>query len=352
MVSDHTAAENLEGVELDGGWHVVRKLVRGDDATGGHFSVGYEVERTDGQRGFLKALDYARVFGGANPNIALEMMTSDFNYEVRLLEKCATERMNRIVSVLAHGTTHVGGFQIGAVSYLVFEWADGDVREAMVTDRWLEASAVLRCLHDVTVGLEQLHRHRLTHRDLKPSNVLMMPTTVAKIADLGRAAYADHPAPFDPDDEMTVAGDPAYAPPEALYGIRLDEPDDRRMSCDAYLLGSLTMFLTSKVSTTAGLRSRLHPDHWRDVWVGSYEDALPYIRDAFDRLVAEYESNLLPGLEDLGAIVRQLCEPDPKLRGHPRNRAGAGSSYALQRYVAWFNLLAVRAELGLVGKYL
>ena len=48
MASAVSAAYNLEGRMLDGGWKVVRLLVRPLGATGGNFSVGYLVESADG----------------------------------------------------------------------------------------------------------------------------------------------------------------------------------------------------------------------------------------------------------------------------------------------------------------
>ena len=41
-------------------------------------------------------------------------------------------------------------------------------------------------------------------------------------------------------------------------------------------------------------------------------------------------------------IVEELCEPDPRLRGHPLNRFGKGNQYSLERYIAKFDLLARR----------
>ncbi len=43
-------------------------------------------------------------------------------------------------------------------------------------------------------------------------------------------------------------------------------------------------------------------------------------------------------------MIRQLCDPDPELRGHPRNRA---VPYELQRYVTELDVLARKAELKL-----
>ena len=153
-----SAAESLEGYVLSDGWRVGPKLALHPNATGGCFSVGYEVTSETGERGFLKALDYAKGLGAMDPALELQIMTAGFQYEKEIPERCS--RMNRVVSILSSGTTRVPGFPVEAVSYLVFEWADGDVRRFLDTSAWLDEARILRSLHDVAVGLQQLHTQR------------------------------------------------------------------------------------------------------------------------------------------------------------------------------------------------
>ena len=171
---------------------------------------------------------------------------------------------------------------------------------------------------------------------------------------MGRAAVVGQTPPHD---KFTIQGDPAYAPPELLYGYLAPDWNRRRCGCDAYLLGSMIGFFFTGVGMTALLRRELHPSHaWRTThsptgWSGTYVDVLPYVRDGFDRAVA-YVSGLMPDelRDDMTLAIRQLCEPDILLRGHPITRAGRGNPYDLERYVSLFNLLARRAELGLLKR--
>ena len=55
-------AHHLKGLDLDDGWTVVEAVKRKPNATGGCFSVGYLVARENGDRGFMKALDYTWAF--------------------------------------------------------------------------------------------------------------------------------------------------------------------------------------------------------------------------------------------------------------------------------------------------
>ena len=105
------------------------------------------------------------------------------------------------------------------------------------------------------------------------------------------------------------------------------------------------MFLFTGVGTTHALMLELTTEHRPRVWRDSYEAVLPYVRDAFSRVVTRLEAELPAEFRrELIARFRELCEPDPRLRGHPRTRAALGSSYSLERYVASFNLVAQRAE--------
>ncbi len=80
-------------------------------------------------------------------------------------------------------------------------------------------------------------------------------------------------------------------------------------------------------------------------WHGTYADVLPYLRAAFANAL-DYVTDEFPSefKEDLREVLEQLCDPDPALRGHPRDRIMKyGNQYSLQRFVSKFDLLAKRA---------
>jgi len=341
------AAHMLTGLELPGGWLVVEKVERAKDATGGNFSVGYIVERKRG-KAFLKALDYSFAFSSDNTAQILEAMTSAHNFEVEVLGHCAQRRMDRIVLALDQGELVVDGAEgFGNVSYLIFELADGDIRHALASiGAAFDYAWTLRMLHHAAGGLWQMHRGGLAHQDLKPSNVLTFGPASSKLGDLGRASRRDVAAPHD---GLTCAGDPQYAPPELLYRHVPKDWAARRQACDMYLLGSLAMFAFSGASATAAILAYV-PDAQRPQnWADSYSAVLPHLRVAFARAVDEFESGLPVALvSELVPMVRQLCDPDPTLRGHPRTRAMRNATpFSLERYVSQLDLLARRAEIGL-----
>lgn len=344
-------AEQLEGKILDAGWRVLNQIPRPAHATGGCFSQCYMAESEDSSRAFVKALDYSRAFETPDPARALEAMTVAFNFERDLLAKCKDRHMDRVVRILGHGTIRIEGAPAGGVvQYLIFELADEDIRSHLSLSEKVDVAWKLRCLHHIATGLQQLHTAGIAHQDVKPSNVVLFEKKVSKLADLGRAAYAGREGPHD---ELDIAGELSYAPPELLYGYQHPDWEYRRLGCDAYLFGSMVVFLFTGLSATSMLAAKLNECHMWRVWAGTFEEVLPYLRNAFGLVLGSFSAEIRETTlaAELRIIVSQLCEPDPRLRGIPRDIRGVSSPFAMDRYIAKFNLLAVRAEMGLSKGY-
>jgi serine/threonine protein kinase len=338
--------EQLEGLELQNGWRVLQRLGKAAGGTGGHFSCGYLARDATGRAGYLKALDfYSALKDSADPARDLQPLLEAFNFERDLLRECRTHRMSRIVTALDDGAVRVShSSAIYPVQYIVFELADGDVRLQMDDADSLEIAWRLRSLHHITVGLAQLHARGVAHQDLKPSNVLLFDNrTTSKLADLGRAAARGK---MPPHYDKLPPGDVGYAPPELLYSTPAPSWEGKRQACDVYHLGSMISSLFTGVAMTPLLLLRLPESfHWRS-WSGGYDEVLPYLRSAFAEAI-EYISAEIPApiRTDLTRCLRELCDPDPGRRGHPRDRMSPQARYAVMRYVAQFDLLARRAEL-------
>lgn len=342
MSAGDPIAARLEGLTIDGDWTVERRLNPGPKATGSMFSIGYVACHPKRGTAFLKALDFSRALADPDLMRTLQVLTEGFNYECRILDKCGEAKMDRVVRALDTGILRVDG-EILPVPWVLFEHADGDVRAHLDATVAFDHAWALRSLHHVAVGLFQLHRQSIAHQDLKPSNVLVFDGNSSKIADLGRADYRGHDAPHS---RLPYAGDPNYAPPELLYGDVAVDWETRRQSCDLYHLGSLILFLFTGASTTPAIVAKLDASH--KPYAGSgYAAVLPYVRAAFNEVAEEFANELPDGLEDLVTIFRELCDPEPGLRGHPKARTGPGNPYSLERYVSRLNLLASRAEGGL-----
>ena len=324
----------------------MKRIEKHAKGTGGFFSCSYLVQSDRGPRAFLKALDFTKALQAPDPALAFQGMTEAYNFERELLLKCNQRHMDRVVKAITDGLVRIDGAPAGGVvQYLIFELADHDVRAELALLPDLELAWVLRVLHHIATGLHQLHSADIAHQDLKPSNVLVFRREkVSKVADLGSASYRGHDGP---KDHIPFPGDYSYGPPELLY--RHVDPDwnKRRLGCDAYLLGSMVVFFFTELSATSVLMSEMHADHHWLNWRGSFDEVLPYIRDAFSRVLATFAESISNTTlrSELTQVVEQLCEPHPRYRGHPANIRGLGSQFSLERYVSKFDLLATRAEL-------
>ncbi len=334
----------LEGKQL-GEWVVGPPARRPLGATGGNFSCCYPVTRKDGVKGYLKALDFSRALQAPDPVTVLRLLTEAYDFERTLLFDCKLRRMDRVVGAIEDGKVQVDNTAAGVVPYLIFEAADCDLRTQLSNMAVVDVAWKLRCLHHMATGLRQLHSATTAHQDLKPSNVLVFGGTSSKVADVG---CASRKGTVCPRDGLNIAGDHAYAPPELLYEYCDPEWSTRRLGCDLYLLGSMTVFLFTGLSMSSLLLNYVSPSHRPRVWSGTYRDVLPYVVNAFDQALSAFEQQIpYPTLaRELRTVTHQLCHPDPSLRGHPRNRIGVSSPFGLGRYVTQFDLLASKARLG------
>ena len=337
-------ATQLEGLELKSGWKVKKCIDRKEGATGGRFSCSYVVEK-DGQKGFLKAFDFSDAFLTPNVIDELNRLTASYVFERDLLLHCRNMRLRKVVVAIDHGEVHVPNYDPvnGLVYYLIFQLADGDVRDRVREDRRFDPGWSIRVLKDVAVGTRQVHLQLIAHQDLKPSNVLMFGQE-ARLADFGRASRKGFIAPHD---ELNVAGDTTYSPPEQLYGYKHPEFTVRRFGCDMYMLGNLASFLFSGINITSQMLAQLPSQfHWRR-WAGEYKDVLPYLMNAYytviDELGNTIDRKIVP---EIVPIIEELCHPNLFKRGMPK-WVGHQSQYSLERYVSRIDLIRLRVEMRL-----
>lgn len=344
-----TPAQQLAGKELPNGWKVEELIDRPETATGGHFSTSYIVRSDNGERAFLKAMDYRKALESPDPAKALQTMTAAYNFERALLEKCKSNHLSRIVRVLDGGKlTSQEGDPSSVVQYLIFELADGDIRSFIDFGQAFDEAWSLRTMHQAAAALRQLHTAQIAHQDLKPSNVLIFENNHSKLADLGRASDRQYLSPYD---ELNCAGDPTYAPPELLYGHVHQDWRIRRLGCDMYLLGSLIIFFYTGVSLTHLLLKRIDTQHHYKTWGGTYSEVLPYLQQVLAQIIRELREKTRTELAtEIAELVKQLCSLDPERRGHPKNIESSSNQYSLERYVSIFDRLAKQAEYSLTHR--
>ncbi|MDR6860531.1 protein kinase domain-containing protein [Variovorax guangxiensis] len=344
------------GQILAGGWLVTQRLPRSGEPgaehqTGGCFSVGY-IATKGARKAFVKALDVQGVIENKASNRTLmerlKEMTDGHAFESAILDVCRKAKLDRVVEVIASDQLELPGSLYGLeVPYIMFEMADGDIRKAISASEKIDAAWKFRVLHDVAVGIQQLHRNDISHQDLKPSNVLVFDqgSALAKIGDLGRSSRRGLNASHDGN---AVPGAVAYAPPEQIFGIRPERWEDRREGCDIYHIGALAAFLFTGVVLSASLAQALPSGMRPFLWGGQsgcdYETALPILKKALTEFVADAQPAFpVWAAEELSQIIMTACDPDYRVRGDATARQRIGNTVGIDAFVSRFDRLAKNA---------
>ncbi|WP_439625485.1 protein kinase domain-containing protein [Gemmata sp.] len=130
----------------------------------------------------------------------------------------------------------------GGVHFLAMEYAAGGDFGALVRARGpLPVGQAVELIAQAAAGLDHAHREGWVHRDVKPANLLVTPTGVVKVLDLGLARLFAG----DDDDGVTARHDPGavmgtidyIAPEQTLDSSGVDH------RADVYALGATFYFL-------------------------------------------------------------------------------------------------------------
>ena len=335
-----------------GEWKVIEKLQPKHHQTGGTFSVGYKVEDRNGRKAFMKSTDIGLLIRGEGDTLVkLQRAANEQTFEREILDFCQGNSMDKVVHALDYGDMPVVHNGINdSVFFIIFPLARGDARSVINPGKGYDFLWTLSAMHSLSVAVQQLHTKSVAHNDIKPSNLLVFEKGEQKLSDLGRATSESIVSPFE---AYPHPGDMRYAPPERIYRVQNSSRfktrvsfDERRVS-DLYLLGSMGLFFTTGLHTTWAVDLLLRSEFLSINWQGTFEEVLPQWRDAFSKVMMKTEDTLMRGTsgrsasvrqEFLGAI-RQLCEPDPNLRGHPANQVGLYDRLSTERYVSLFSRL-------------
>jgi eukaryotic-like serine/threonine-protein kinase len=354
------SALHLVGYELEDGWHVVQAMPKLPSQSGGNFSSSYIVERKNGEgpeRGYLKALDYSAMLRDSDPARVLETQTRLYNFERNLLEWCRENQMDRIIKVISAGLfQHPRGGS--PVQYLIFEMlSGGDIRK-QVSLNTMDLLWKLECCKDLLNAAQQIHSgpNPISHQDIKPSNFLVDRLNGGLLADFGRAIPLHPIKEQNPFERHHYAGDPAYKPPELMYGHYDADWRRLRLGSDVYQVGSLICFALTMTTMNERIARHLPVHFHRENWHGTYVAVLPYLIHAYSQLQEELEHDLevefsRPDHElqpkaatDLAKqvtiCISALCHPQPELRGHPKYVLGPRlNQFSLERPMSLFDKL-------------
>ncbi len=175
-----------------------------------------------------------------------------------------------------------------------------------------------------------------------------------KISELGSS---DKKGIENPNKDFLATGDPSYLTPEYLYGQTETDWVYKSQASDIYQLGSLIFFLFTQSNFNTWLflgLDNLNPNYRPEKWGGTFEEVLPYLEYAYNWAIVDFFCAYLKENEELKdeleITLRQLCHPNPRKRGHPKNIASTASSMSVERFISQFTKLANLAEIKLSRK--
>jgi len=332
-------AKYLVGKILNNTWKVENLRTKNPSGTGGNFSFCYNViNEATGDKAFLKALDFSGALKSKEPIKVLGLLSNVFDFEQSVLELCRDKKLTKIISLIDVGNIPPEDGSSIPVPYFILELASGDIYEQLNFVNDIDHLLNLRTLHNISIGLFQLHRSGVAHQDVKPSNVLILDSAGHKLGDLGRADLRGQQTPYQ---SLPFAGDPSYAPPETHYKATHADWVFRRIASDAYQLGSMIAFLYTQQSMTALLKMHLHPQHNWNNWNQTYREVLPYLYVALEQSVDYFKDKVSDAelANDLGDLLFQLCDPDPTKRGFAKSASKRPTTISLDKYVSIFDRL-------------
>lgn len=321
-----TPADQMEGAVLASGWVLGPRLVKGPNQSGGNFGSAYLATRGD-EKAFVKALDFRRAMAGEDWLDQVHELTSHIRWERDLLEFCGNQGMSRVVRLLGY-EDYIAPGQVDPayrVHCLLFEVGKGDLRKHFDITAAPGKAWRLRVLRDVGLGLDQLHRKGVAHLDLKPSNVILMGEMhqrdeAMKLGDLGRSVRKGANGPFD---GMIWPGDPNYKPPEKWYALQSTQWCDEREAGDAYLLGSLAVYLFTGTPMGALLLKEVPEQFQPGNYIGKFDQQLIDVLEHAQSLVLTlHVKQELPLCvrDELYRLIQELTQPDPCRRGDKKAR--------------------------------
>lgn len=345
-MAETTKAYQLTGTTLPGGWLLKEMYSREKESTNGYFSVQYKAER-GGKEYFVKVIDIEKSFRRTNVTELMNVLQKQleaFTYEKELLERCRDRSCSKIVRVQDADMIPIGEGNPYPVPYLVFEKADGDVREYIKFQDEVDFAWKLKSLHDIAVGIEQLHSMQVIHQNLKPSNILQFEKE-SKISDIGKSKTFTGTGV---NDNTLLNGDKAYAPLEMLPQFTFLRPVewlDMNLATDSYELGNLMTFYFSGLNMTGMLIQKLNKigntARTTNMEMKAYLDAC--YDECIETIKEEIEYEEFK--EPIGQMIYELCNPDPNKRNDPKTLRERGSNYVLRRYITKLDLLQGKAEL-------
>jgi serine/threonine protein kinase len=271
----------------------LRKVYDSYKAPGATFDDRYQVEGLLAEGGMAKVFKAWRKED--RQQVAIKFLSNEF-----LSSEDIRRRFEREYNVLSslHHPNIVEVYDHGASykeCYIVMEYVEGGDLYAWVRRNPVNVPLLLSILHDVCLGLSEVHSHGIVHRDVKPGNILLQPTGKGlqpKLTDFG---LAKDPKRDGLTKTSTTMGTVEFLPPE-----QLSSPRDVTTASDVYSLGGVAYFALSGGQMPAGDYPRLEQLN---------PDVPAAVHDVVERCLARRPEDRWANAEEVAAALKRAAEP-------------------------------------------
>jgi hypothetical protein len=203
----------------------VLRLQRTDDPID-----GYKLLERRGQGGM--GVVYRAVQKSLRREVALKVLAPRWSSHGRFLKRFFREA--KLAGSLNHPNV-VSAIDVGESNgfhYYAMEYVDGwSVAEMLREDGRIDEEEALDIVLQVAKALDHASERHIVHRDIKPENILVTPSGLAKLADLGLSKQLTSDCSIT--TEGKTLGTPFYVSPELARGVT-----DVDVRSDIYSLGA------------------------------------------------------------------------------------------------------------------
>jgi serine/threonine protein kinase len=214
-------------------------------------------------------------------------------------------------------------FEANGTAYYAMRYAEGEPLDRLLGRvGTLGEEDLLKILHPLVDGLEEVHAAGFLHRDIKPANIFIRRNRQPMLIDFGaaRMALGDH------SKSLTAILSPGFAPFEQYHGRGNQGP-----WTDIYALAA-TMYrcIAARTPPEATLRIDAAVGRKPDPMVPAVEAGRawysPVLLRAIDRALAVNESERPQSVAELRALLPERVAPVSPRTGPPSRPSRSGES--------------------------
>ncbi len=158
--------------------------------------------------------------------VALKVLSDYLSHDIQAIEHFkrearAAKRLSHPNIVRIHDMYEINGKRLLSMEYIEGQ----DVKNLIAKHGKLPIDQVVSIFNGVCAALEYAHKMGIVHRDVKPANIMVCPSGLVKVTDLGIAKIM-HNASTRDNTSTQAMGTPLYMSPEQVRGDSVDARTD------------------------------------------------------------------------------------------------------------------------------